>query len=131
MMVKVGHSGVQTQELLSASPSLEEELFALAVAYNPVRLEMAQGADQLKVSPLRIFNRASLLLIRTLWLSAWRGLWPLVAYRSIWHNLYRFRLIFALRPTPHDGIGALTIRPPEIPGTVLEHDLNALKERTK
>jgi hypothetical protein len=71
MMVKIGHSGVQTQELLSASPSLEEKLFALAVAYNPVRLEMAQGADQLEVRPLRIFNRASLLLIRSLWLSAW------------------------------------------------------------
>jgi hypothetical protein len=82
MMVKIGHSGVQTQELLSASPSLEEKLFALAVAYNPVRLElavaynpvrleMARGADQLEVRPLRIFNRASLLLIRSLWLSAW------------------------------------------------------------
>jgi hypothetical protein len=71
MMVKIGHSGVQTQELLSASPSLEEKLFALAVAYNPVRLELARGADQLEVRPLRIFNRASLLLIRSLWLSAW------------------------------------------------------------
>ena len=37
----------------------------------------------LSVEPLRISHRTSLLLIRTLWLSAWL----LVVCRSIWSNL--------------------------------------------
>ena len=41
------------------------------MVYNLVRLEMARVAGQLEVSPLRISYRTSLLLIRTLWLSAW------------------------------------------------------------
>jgi hypothetical protein len=50
---------------------IRQELFALAVVYNLVRLEMARVAGHLEVSSLRISYRTSLLLIRTLWLSAW------------------------------------------------------------
>ena len=49
---------------------IQQELFALAVVDNLVRLEMPRVAQLLEVRPLRISYRTSLLLIRTLWLSA-------------------------------------------------------------
>jgi hypothetical protein len=66
------HTLERLEALRSQTPDrIRQELFALAVVYNLVRLEMARVAGQLEVSPLRISYRTSLLLIRTLWLSAW------------------------------------------------------------
>ena len=60
------------EALRSQTPDqIQQEPFALAVVYNLVRLKMARMAELLEVSPLRISYRTSLLLIRTLWLSAW------------------------------------------------------------
>ena len=60
------------EALRSGTPDrIRQELFALAVVYNLVRLELARVAGQLEVGPLRVSYRTSLLLIRTLWLSAW------------------------------------------------------------
>ena len=66
------HTLQRLEALRSQTPDrIQQELFALAVVYNLVRLEMARVAGHLEVSPLRISYRTSLLLIRTLWLSAW------------------------------------------------------------
>ena len=66
------HTLERLEALRSQTPDrIRQELFALAVVYNLVCLEMARVAGQLEVSPLRISYRTSLLLIRTLWLSAW------------------------------------------------------------
>ena len=66
------HTLQRLEALRSQTPDrIRQELFALAVVYNLVRLEMARVAGHLEVSPLRISYRTSLLLIRTLWLSAW------------------------------------------------------------
>lgn len=76
--LKTGSNGLHThalerlEALRSQAPDrIRQELFALAVVYNLVRLEMARVADQLEISPVRNSYRTSLLLIRTLWLSAW------------------------------------------------------------
>ena len=66
------HTLERLEALRSQTPDrIQQELFALTVVYNLVRLEMARVAGLLEVSPLRISYRTSLLLIRTLWLSAW------------------------------------------------------------
>ncbi len=66
------HTLERLETLRSQTPvRVKQELFALAVVYNLVRLEMARVAQQLGLSPLRISYRTSLLLLRTLWLSAW------------------------------------------------------------
>jgi len=65
------HTLERLEALRPGTPDrIRQELFALAMVYNSVRLEMARGARHLEVSPLRISYRTSLLLIRTLWLSA-------------------------------------------------------------
>ena len=69
------------EALRSQTPErIRQEVFALAVVYNLVRLEMARAAQNLGVSPLRISYRTSLLLIRTLWLSAWVAVGRLPQY---------------------------------------------------
>ena len=66
------HTLERLEALRSQTPDrIQQELFALAVVYNLVRLEMARVAGLLEVNPLRISYRTSFLLIRTLWLSAW------------------------------------------------------------
>ena len=66
------HTLERLEALRSQTPDrIQQELFALAVVDNLVRLEMARGAQLLEVSPFRSSYRTSLLLIRTLWLSAW------------------------------------------------------------
>jgi hypothetical protein len=60
------------EALRSGTPDrIRQELFALAVVYNLVRLEMARVAGHVEVSPLRSSYRTSLLLTRTLWLGVW------------------------------------------------------------
>ena len=47
------HTLERLEALRSQTPvQMRQKLFALAVVYNLVRLEMAQGANQLEVSPL-------------------------------------------------------------------------------
>ena len=60
-----------TLERLEALRAQTPDRIALAVVDDLVRLEMARVARYLEVSPLRISYQTSLLLIRTLWLSAW------------------------------------------------------------
>jgi len=60
------HTLERLEDLRSQTPDrIGQELFALAVVYNLVRLEMTRVAQHLEVSPLRISYRTSLLLIRT------------------------------------------------------------------
>jgi hypothetical protein len=66
------HTLERLEALRSGTPDrIRQELFALAVVHNLVRLEMARVNGCLEVSPLRISYRTSLLLVRTLWLGAW------------------------------------------------------------
>ena len=66
------HTLERLEALRAQTPDrIRQELFALAVVDDLVRLEMARVARYLEVSPLRISYQTSLLLIRTLWLSAW------------------------------------------------------------
>jgi hypothetical protein len=95
------HTLERLEALRSQTPDrIRQALFAMAVVYNLVRLEMARVAGHVEVSPLRSSYRTSLLLIRTLWL----GAWLLVVCLSIWSNLraishFRSRPSHAAHPT--------------------------------
>lgn len=66
------HTLERTETLRSKAPQrVLQELWALAIAYNLVRLEMFHVANQLNLPPSRISFRHSLMLIRNFLVSAW------------------------------------------------------------
>lgn len=66
------HALEREESLRSRVPErVLQEVWGLAIAYNLVRLHMAQVAQRAGVSPCRISFRHALLLMRGFWLTAW------------------------------------------------------------
>ncbi len=66
------HALERLETLRSKTPQrVLQELWGLGIAYNLVRLEMLQVANQLNLPPSRLSFRHSLMLIRTFLVSAW------------------------------------------------------------
>lgn len=66
------HALERLETLRSKSPQrVLQELWGLALAYNLVRLEMLHVAQRLKVPPVRLSFRHSLMLVRNFLVSAW------------------------------------------------------------
>jgi len=77
--IEIGFDEIKThtldrqETLRSRAPErLLQELWGLALGYNLVRLEMERAAARAKLPPCRISYKASLLIMRSFWLTAWQ-----------------------------------------------------------
>jgi hypothetical protein len=67
------HTLDREEALRSRAPErVLQELWGLALGYNLVRLEMERAATLARLPPSRISYKASLLVIRSFWLTAWQ-----------------------------------------------------------
>lgn len=67
------HTLNREETLRSRAPErVRQELWGLVLGYNLVRLEMERAAARIKLPPCRISYKASLLIIRSFWLTAWQ-----------------------------------------------------------
>ena len=67
------HTLEREETLRSRAPErVRQELWGLALGYNLVRLEMERAAQRIGLPPSRISYRASLLIVRNFWLTAWQ-----------------------------------------------------------
>jgi hypothetical protein len=67
------HTLDREETLRSRAPErIRQELWGLALGYNLVRLEMERAAALARQPPCRISYKASLMAIRTFWITAWQ-----------------------------------------------------------
>ena len=68
------HMLERRESLRSLKPEgVEQELWGILLVYNLVRREMLLVAEQHNLPPKRISFTASLLVIRSIWISSWRS----------------------------------------------------------